>query len=134
MTWTYSGNPAASALDQVRFITGDTDSTDQLLSNEEIAWLISSRLTAQNAAPYAAEAIAASLARESDSSKSVGDLSLSRSLSARAAKFYSLADRLHAMATSFDPPIVSFNANAIGAEFYVGEMDFLYTNPNEPPS
>jgi adenosylmethionine-8-amino-7-oxononanoate aminotransferase len=112
MTWTYSGNPAASALDQVRFTIGDTDTTDQQLSN-------------------AAEAIAAKLARESDSSKSVGDMSLSRSLSARSQKYYELAQRLTQQAANFDPPVPWVNPNALGPEFAVGQMDYLKTNPNE---
>jgi len=40
MTWTYSGNPANSSSDAVRFLIGDTDTTDQLISNEEIAYLV----------------------------------------------------------------------------------------------
>lgn len=38
MTWTYSGNPADSARDSVRFLVGDTDTNDQLITDEEIAW------------------------------------------------------------------------------------------------
>jgi hypothetical protein len=40
MSWTYSGNPGASSLDKVRFEIGDTISTDQLLSNEEINYVL----------------------------------------------------------------------------------------------
>lgn len=131
MTWTYSGDPAASALDQVRFTIGDTDTNDQQLNNAEINYLISARGSAALAAPYAAEAIAAKLARESDSSKSVGDLSLSKSLSARSEKYYALAERLTTQAGNFDPPVPWVNSNALGAEFAVGQMDYLKTNPNE---
>lgn len=38
--WTYSGNPDFSAKDQTRFLVGDTDKNDPLLSDEEIAWLL----------------------------------------------------------------------------------------------
>lgn len=38
MTWTYSGDPATNARDSVRFLVGDTDTNDQLVSDEEIAW------------------------------------------------------------------------------------------------
>jgi len=38
MTWTYSGDPATNARDAVRFLTGDTDTNDQLVNDEEIAW------------------------------------------------------------------------------------------------
>lgn len=38
MTWTYSGDPANNARDAIRFLVGDTDTNDQLVSDEEIAW------------------------------------------------------------------------------------------------
>tara|TARA_R100001510_G_C7656500_1_gene216573 strand:- start:3568 stop:4059 length:492 start_codon:yes stop_codon:yes gene_type:complete len=38
MAWSYSGDPDSSALDAIRFLIGDTDTNDQLLSNEEISW------------------------------------------------------------------------------------------------
>ena len=39
MAWSYSGDPDSSALDGIRFLIGDTDTNDQLLSNEEISWM-----------------------------------------------------------------------------------------------
>ena len=36
MAWTYAGDPAASNLATVRFLIGDTDTTDQLLNDAEI--------------------------------------------------------------------------------------------------
>lgn len=39
MTWTYT-NPATSARDAVRFLLGDTDTTDQRVSDEEIAFAL----------------------------------------------------------------------------------------------
>lgn len=41
MAFTYSGNPATSTSDALRALTGDTDEAIALLTNEEIAWLIS---------------------------------------------------------------------------------------------
>lgn len=41
MSFSYSENPAASALDQVRFLIGDTDFEDPLLSDQEIKWVLS---------------------------------------------------------------------------------------------
>lgn len=38
MTWTYSGDPATNARDSIRFLVGDTDTNDQLVTDEEIAW------------------------------------------------------------------------------------------------
>ena len=40
MVWTYSGHPADSLLDRVRFIAGDTDEEDQLASDAEVEWVI----------------------------------------------------------------------------------------------
>ena len=40
MTFTYSGNPSNSPLDEVRFYIQDTNTSDQLLSDEEINYLI----------------------------------------------------------------------------------------------
>ena len=36
MTFTYSGDPTASILDEIRFMVGDTDANTPLLQNEEI--------------------------------------------------------------------------------------------------
>lgn len=40
MTFTYTGDPAASDLDEVRFLISDTDSTRVLLTDEEIAYVV----------------------------------------------------------------------------------------------
>lgn len=41
MTWSYSGNPATNEKDAVRFLLQDTDSGRPLMTDEEIAWVIS---------------------------------------------------------------------------------------------
>ena len=90
MAWTYSGDPASSARDAIRFLIGDTDSSDQLLSDEEIAWVNTEAsgtptgtIALYDAGSRCCLAIAAKLAREAD--KSIGDLSVS--LSQRAAAY-----------------------------------------------
>ena len=75
MTWSYSGDPDASNLDHVRFLIGDTDTNDQLFSNEEI----NAALTERNNNVYLAAAdlcrnAASKFARKA--TKSVGDLSI----------------------------------------------------------
>lgn len=40
MTWTYSGDPSKSVLDQYRFTIGDTTANDIILQDEEINFLI----------------------------------------------------------------------------------------------
>lgn len=73
MTWTYAGDPSANTRDEVRYLIGDTDSTDEQISDEEIAY----HLTQNNdnslaAAVDAAEAIAAKYARRVN--REVGDM------------------------------------------------------------
>jgi hypothetical protein len=89
MTWTYSGDPSGSARDAIRFLIGDTDTDDQLLSDEEIAWVNSeaggtptSTVALYDAAMRCCLTIASKLAREAD--KQIGDLSVSMSQRAKA--------------------------------------------------
>lgn len=63
MTWTYS-NPAASDKDAVRFLVGDTDTSDQLVSNEEIEYTLEEFPDTYLAAASVAESIASKFARE----------------------------------------------------------------------
>jgi hypothetical protein len=82
MTWTYSGDPATNARDSIRFLIGDTDTNDQLISDEEIAW-VNNQVTGSDsstASLYEVSSrccitIASKFAREAD--KRVGDLQIS---------------------------------------------------------
>lgn len=68
MSWSYSEDPSSSDLDEVRFWLGDTDESDQLLSDEEIQFIIDNwaETTGSNlyAASVAAENVASKFARE----------------------------------------------------------------------
>lgn len=78
MAWTYSGDPSASLRDEVRFLIGDTDTSDQQLSDAEVDYTLTSASDdASLAAVKCAQALAAHYARRAD--KTVGDLSLSYS-------------------------------------------------------
>lgn len=102
MTWTYTGDPSVSDRDKVRFLIGDTDTTDQLVSDEEIAWQLG--VVGDNvyqAAHDLCVALAAKFARLA-TSKSVGGLSLS--YADRSASFYGLADRILDLASRRDVP------------------------------
>jgi hypothetical protein len=68
MTWTYSGNPAGSSNDQIRFLIGDTETTRQLVSDEEIAWALTQETTPRRAAAICCDAIVAKFAKDVDSS------------------------------------------------------------------
>lgn len=89
MAWTYGGDPSANARDAIRFLVGDTDTNDQLLSDEEIAWVNSEASGSSTATTAVYDAamrccltIASKLAREAD--KQIGDLSVSMSQRAKA--------------------------------------------------
>lgn len=73
MTWTYSGDPSDSTRDAVRFLIGDTDTTDQLISNEEIDYMLTEHGTVSRAASESARSIAAKFARLMN--RSIGGLS-----------------------------------------------------------
>lgn len=85
-SWSYSGDPSSSTLDQVRFLVGDTDGQDQLLSDEEILWTIGEQGSIYSAAALCCRAIIGS-GRLVD--KKVGDLEISASQ--RATQYENLA-------------------------------------------
>lgn len=105
MSWTYSGSPAASPKDEVRFLIGDTEPLDQQLQDAEIEYCITSVYgSLANAPPYgnflpaayAADNLAGLTARLAD--KSVGDLHIA--YGNRFKQFQQLAQRLRARATN----------------------------------
>ena len=101
MTWTYSGDPASNARDSIRFLIGDTDTTDQLINDEEIAWM-NNQVTGSDTATTgvytvavrACLTIASKFARMAD--KSVGDLSVT--MSQKATGYREQAKALKALA------------------------------------
>lgn len=96
MTWTYSGNPGATNRDAVRFLIGDTDNTAQLVTDEEIAYMLAQEGTSTSAAARICRSLAAKYARYMD--QSVGDLSIS--YSQRYQQFSELAVKLESDAGS----------------------------------
>lgn len=78
MVWDYSGDPADSTKDAVRFLIGDTNHDAQLLSDEEIAWLLSQNADdVYVAAQRALTQLATRYSGKAD--KAVGDLKISYS-------------------------------------------------------
>lgn len=79
MAWSYSGNPATSGKDEVRFLIGDTDDASQQLSDEEIQYLLTLHAAQSGYPNYrAASAAATTIAAKHASAmrKTVGSLSL----------------------------------------------------------
>lgn len=64
MAFSYSGDPQSEPKDAVRFLVGDTDESDPLLSDEEINFLVAEEPNRYAAAAAACRSIAAKLARE----------------------------------------------------------------------
>lgn len=77
MTWTYTGDPSANNRDEVRFLIGDNDNTNQLVSDEEIAYAIANEATNKLAAIRIVRSLAGKYATKVD--KTVGDLKISYS-------------------------------------------------------
>jgi len=94
MSWTYSGDPSLSSKDAVRFAIGDTISSDPLLQDEEINYIISTNSSIADAAYYACIGIVAKLSRLAD--KSVGKIKIS--YSQKVTQYQKLADKLYANA------------------------------------
>lgn len=139
MTWSYSGDPSTSTRNNVRFLISDTNSADQLFSDEELNHVISELDgDAYNAARECAEVLIARFSREADStSKSVGDISVSESYSGKIAHYKELAQSLLMRRLRKSPPRMVANAESLkstndriiddyNTDFFAG----IHDNPN----
>ena len=52
MSWTYSGDPSSSLLDECRFIIGDTNEAAPIMQDEEIQYIISQTGNNENKLRY----------------------------------------------------------------------------------
>lgn len=101
---TYSGDPASSDRDWVRFRIGDTDTRDFLLGDDEIdAMLAEQSANRWLAAAECCEHIAARLAREADISTG-GPGQQNRALSQRSVAYAKAAARLRLRASAQATP------------------------------
>ncbi|WIC89149.1 hypothetical protein SEA_OTTAWA_103 [Arthrobacter phage Ottawa] len=123
MAWTYSGNPAGSDLDKVRFLLGDTTQTaSATLTNEEITYLLAEEGgNTTSAAAEGALALAARYSGISATSKKIGDLSISYEHGALADRFTALAARLRKGQRSAFTPIWDDSSPSI---FSIGMDDY----------
>jgi len=119
---TYSGDPAVSALDQVRFLVRDT-SDPFAFTDAEVEWALTERSN-----PYLAGALLAwrlyqAALESAGTEKQVGDLRIARRDSGVASvNWGALARQLEREGALFGmAPVV--NPNALGTEFRVGQMD-----------
>jgi len=134
MTWTYSGDPGASDLDEIRFLIQDTDTNDQLLTDEELTYLFTTYGEAYSAAVAAVGVLIANASRVAEESKRVGDLSLSVKSGARVDQWKALMASLQAERFRRFPAAPVANANSLlptsrrdvedeSTDFVVGQMD-----------
>jgi len=99
MAWSYSGNPAASDKDAVRFEIPDTDEAAQLVSDDEIAYALAEEGGTVGAAARCCEIVARRYAQQAD--VATGDVKLTysqqaKTLAVRAKELRSLANGSHA--------------------------------------
>jgi len=90
MSFSYSGNPASSQKDEVRFLLGDTFKDKALMLDEEINYLISSEGGSLQAAIAGALQLAARFSKQAD--EKVGKIS--KNYSQRSSAYLKLVDEL----------------------------------------
>jgi hypothetical protein len=97
VTWTYTSDFTASR-DKVRFLVQDTDTNDQLVSDEEIAFALAQNSNIYRAAAIVARSIGLKLSRELTLNPAPGGVSLDSQ--AQAEKYLALAEELADQATA----------------------------------
>lgn len=73
MAWTYASTPETVPRDEFRLLIGDTDTTDQVFSDAEVAYFLAQNSNVKRAAAIGCRAAAAKYARKI--TYSLGDLS-----------------------------------------------------------
>ena len=143
MTWTYGGDPAANDRDSVRWLVGDTDTTDQLVQDEEIAYALGEFGGPIHAAVVTCEAIAAKFARLVD--KKIGSLNIKASQRADEYQVRAnvlkrrigtdLAEMFVGGTTISEKETLAADEDAIQPSFQIGQDDFFgIDNLNRAPS
>lgn len=135
MTFTYSGDPATSQSDAVRFLIQDVDSTDVLMQDDEIAFLLAQSSSVYQAAHDACYVLATKFTRIANETKQVGDLSISRTYVAKASAYREMAERFMELAARREAPTPWANAESLKqtrdrlvqtpqTDFYLGQTDY----------
>ena len=139
MTFTYSGDPTTSTRNKVRFLINDTDSTDVLFTDEELDYLILEWGTnVYEICRAACETLISRFNRLSDTtSKSVGDISVSESYTAKAQQYKDLANSFLLRNMRKAPPRPFANAQALKStndrivdDYNTDAYTGIHDNPN----
>lgn len=130
-TWSYTGNPTNSLRDSCRFVIGDTDANNQLLTDQEIDWLLVQwENNIYSAGAEGCVAISGRFTAKADYSRSVGDMSISTQYQAQATAYLTRADHLREQADKYGQPVPSFYTDTLGnvfgpSNFSIGMDTFL---------
>lgn len=130
-TWSYTGNPTNSLRDACRFVIGDTDANNQLLTDQEVDWLLVQwENNIYTAGAEACVAISGKFTAKADYSRSVGDMSISTQYQAQANNYLTRADHLREQADKYGQPVPFFYSDTSGnvfgpSNFGVGMDKFL---------
>lgn len=131
--WTYTGDPASSDRDAVRFLIGDTIETAAIFQDEEIDWLVLQNGNIYFAAALAADAAAAQFAGAQSQgavkTKTVGALSISYDDSARASEFRQLARDLR-FRGAVNSTIITYSGGISKSDKQTREQDTDWDKPS----
>ena len=138
MTFTYSNDPSTSTRNKVRFLINDVDSADPLFNDAELDYLIAEWTDVYETCRAACETLVARFSRLADStSKSVGDISVSESYTAKSKQYQDLAHNFLQRRMRKTPPTMWANADSLlstndrmvddyNTDFFAG----IHDNPN----
>jgi hypothetical protein len=138
MTFTYSNDPSTSTRNKVRFLINDVDSNDPLFNDAELDYLIAEWTDVYETCRAACETLVARFSRLADStSKSVGDISVSESYTAKSKQYQDLANNFLQRRMRKTPPTMWANADSLlstndrmvddyNTDFFAG----IHDNPN----
>jgi len=138
MTFTYSNDPSTSTRNKVRFLINDVDSNDPLFNDAELDYLIAEWSNVYETCRAACETLVARFSRLADStSKSVGDISVSESYTAKSKQYQDLANNFLQRRMRKTPPTMWANADSLlstndrmvddyNTDFFAG----IHDNPN----
>lgn len=140
MTWSYTA-PTSGNKDAVRFLIGDTDTTDQQLSDEEITYVLSQYSSLYMAAANCCDALANKFSRQVQ--KTVGKISLAANQRATAYREAAALLRSKRNAEGLamfiggrslsDKQSFGDNADAVQPSFAIGMDDFPETRSDIYP-
>jgi hypothetical protein len=139
-SWTYSGDPSSSMRDAVRYHVGDTDSTDQLMSDGELDYVINDWSLITTSARLIAADVAENLANRYAREVSVSADAVTAQLQELVANYRALAVALRAQDANrnLGGPDIDVDADSVPdpsvrpLNFAIGMHDNKRSGPTHP--